>query len=55
MLELSFGLNLQPYIDWFDWEDKGHPLSSAPEPKRRFVPSKWEAKAVCVLVRLFVT
>jgi len=28
-----------------------HPLSNAPEPKRRFVPSKWEAKKVMKLVR----
>eukprot|EP00249_Psilotum_nudum_P016440 c25825_g1_i1 orf=239-2530(+) len=41
----------EPYVDWFDWEDKGHPLSSAPVPKRRFVPSKWEAKKVVKLVR----
>ena len=27
------------------------PLSSAPEPKRRFIPSKWEAKRVVRLVR----
>eukprot|EP00897_Mesotaenium_endlicherianum_P008633 jgi/Mesen1/7799/ME000408S06906 len=37
--------DLKPYVDWFEYEDKGHPLSSAPEPKRRFIPSKWEAKA----------
>lgn len=36
----------EPYIDWFEYEDKGQPLSGAPEPKRRFVPSKWEAKQV---------
>jgi ribosome biogenesis protein ERB1 len=41
----------EPYVDWFDYEDKGHPLSSAPEPKRRFIPSKWEAKKVVKLVR----
>ena len=27
------------------------PLSSATEPKRRFVPSKWEAKKVMKIVR----
>lgn len=42
----NVSLELQPYVDWFNWEDKGHPLSSAPEPKRRFIPSKWEAKKV---------
>ncbi|XP_008809816.2 ribosome biogenesis protein BOP1 homolog [Phoenix dactylifera] len=40
-----------PYVDWFDWEDKGHPLSNAPEPKRRFIPSKWEQKKVVQYVR----
>ncbi|CAL5002328.1 unnamed protein product [Urochloa decumbens] len=46
--------NVDPYpdyVDWFEYEDKGHPLSSAPEPKRRFVPSKWEQKKVVKLVR----
>ncbi|CAD6261996.1 unnamed protein product [Miscanthus lutarioriparius] len=46
--------NVDPYpdyVDWFEYEDKGHPLSSAPEPKRRFVPSKWEHKKVVKLVR----
>lgn len=36
----------EPYVDWFEYEDKGQPLSAAPEPKRRFIPSKWEAKQV---------
>lgn len=40
-----------PYVDWFEWKDKGHPLSNAPEPKRRFVPSKWEQKKVVKYVR----
>ncbi|XP_020580483.1 ribosome biogenesis protein BOP1 homolog [Phalaenopsis equestris] len=40
-----------PYVDWFDWEDKGHPLSNAPEPKRRFIPSKWEQKKVVQYIR----
>jgi hypothetical protein len=35
---------IQPYVDWFKWEDAKHPLSNAPEPKSRFIPSKWEAK-----------
>ncbi|XP_066306279.1 ribosome biogenesis protein BOP1 homolog isoform X2 [Miscanthus floridulus] len=46
--------NVDPYpdyVDWFEYEDKGHPLSSAPEPKRRFVPSKWEQKKAVKLVR----
>ncbi|XP_010522988.1 PREDICTED: ribosome biogenesis protein BOP1 homolog isoform X2 [Tarenaya hassleriana] len=40
-----------PYVDWFKWDDAKHPLSSAPEPKRRFLPSKWEAKKVVKYVR----
>ncbi|VVB03422.1 unnamed protein product [Arabis nemorensis] len=40
-----------PYVDWFKWDDAIHPLSSAPEPKRRFIPSKWEAKKVVKYVR----
>ncbi|CAE6076033.1 unnamed protein product [Arabidopsis arenosa] len=33
------------YVDWFKWDDAIHPLSSAPE-RKRFIPSKWEAKMV---------
>ena len=33
------------------YEDAIHPLSNAPEPKRRFVPSKWEHKTVVKMVR----
>lgn len=40
-----------PYVDWFNWEDSMHPLSNAPEPKRRFIPSKWESKKVVAYVR----
>ncbi|KAL6967821.1 Ribosome biogenesis protein 1 [Sarracenia purpurea var. burkii] len=40
-----------PYVDWFAWEDSKHPLSNAPEPKRRFIPSKWESKKVVEYVR----
>ncbi|XP_004485462.1 ribosome biogenesis protein BOP1 homolog [Cicer arietinum] len=40
------------YSDWFKWDDAKHPLSNAPEPKRRFIPSKWEAKKVVQYVRL---
>ncbi|CAL0320749.1 unnamed protein product [Lupinus luteus] len=39
------------YVDWFKWDDAKHPLSNAPEPKRRFIPSKWEAKKVVKYVR----
>lgn len=40
-----------PYVDWFDWDGAKHPLSNAPEPKRRFTPSKWESKKVVRYVR----
>lgn len=40
-----------PSVDWFKWDDAKHPLSNAPEPKRRFIPSKWESKKVVKLVR----
>ncbi|KAL1537741.1 Ribosome biogenesis protein 1 [Salvia divinorum] len=39
------------YIDWFTWDGAKHPLSNAPEPKRRFIPSKWDAKKVVKYVR----
>ncbi|KAK9927907.1 hypothetical protein M0R45_025070 [Rubus argutus] len=39
-----------PYVDWFKWDDSNHPLSNAPEPKRRFIPSKSESKLVKRLV-----
>ncbi|EFH62119.1 predicted protein [Arabidopsis lyrata subsp. lyrata] len=39
-----------PYVDWFKWADARHPLSSAPEPKRRYIPSKCEAKMVAKFV-----
>lgn len=39
------------YVDWFAWDGAGHPLSNAPEPKRRFIPSKHEAKMVVKYLR----
>ena len=39
------------YVDWMKYDDHIHPMSSAPEPKRSFIPSKWEAKKVVKLVR----
>ncbi|CAN0878292.1 Ribosome biogenesis protein BOP1 homolog [Linum grandiflorum] len=39
------------YVDWFKLDHPIHPVSNAPEPKRRFIPSKWEAKTVVKLVR----
>eukprot|EP00241_Pyramimonas_parkeae_P017894 CAMPEP_0114284504 /NCGR_PEP_ID=MMETSP0059-20121206/4683_1 /TAXON_ID=36894 /ORGANISM="Pyramimonas parkeae, Strain CCMP726" /LENGTH=811 /DNA_ID=CAMNT_0001405329 /DNA_START=33 /DNA_END=2468 /DNA_ORIENTATION=- len=47
-------VNMDPfpdYVDWMKYDDHIHPLNSAPEPKRRFIPSKWEAKKVVKLVR----
>ncbi|XP_021972420.1 ribosome biogenesis protein BOP1 homolog isoform X1 [Helianthus annuus] len=40
-----------PYVDWFAWDGAKHPLSNAPEPKRRFIPSKWESKKVVKYIR----
>jgi hypothetical protein len=31
-------------MDWFSSEVEVMPLSGRPEPKRRFVPSKWEER-----------
>lgn len=36
----------EPYVDFFTHTVMPVPLSAAPEPKRRFVPSKWEALKV---------
>ncbi|EOA14483.1 hypothetical protein CARUB_v10027698mg [Capsella rubella] len=41
----------EPYVDFFKYDDAIHPLSSAPEPKRRFIPSKCEAEKVVMYVR----
>ncbi|PGH15825.1 ribosome biogenesis protein ERB1 [Helicocarpus griseus UAMH5409] len=41
----------QPTIEWFTSKQEIMPLSAAPEPKRRFVPSKHEAKRVMKLVK----
>lgn len=32
----------EPYIDYFSGDVDPTPLINAPEPKRRFIPSKWE-------------
>jgi ribosome biogenesis protein ERB1 len=36
----------EPTVEWFSSKKEVMPLSAAPEPKRRFIPSKWEAKKV---------
>lgn len=39
------------YVDWFTHTEEIMPLSAAPEPKRRFVPSKHEHKRVMKIVK----
>ncbi|GEQ69278.1 hypothetical protein JCM33374_g2949 [Metschnikowia sp. JCM 33374] len=41
----------EPTIEWFTSKTEIMPLSAAPEPKRRFMPSKHEAKRVMKIVR----
>ncbi|EYE92522.1 ribosome biogenesis protein ERB1 [Aspergillus ruber CBS 135680] len=41
----------EPTIEWFSSKQEVMPLSAAPEPKRRFVPSKHEAKRVMKIVK----
>ena len=36
----------EPTVEWFTSKPMVMPLTAAPEPKRRFVPSRWEAKKV---------
>ncbi|CAG87375.2 DEHA2D16522p [Debaryomyces hansenii CBS767] len=46
--------NINPYeptIEWFTSKTEVMPLTAVPEPKRRFVPSKHEAKKVMKIVR----
>jgi ribosome biogenesis protein ERB1 len=38
-------------VEWFTSIEETMPLSAAPEPKRRFLPSKHEAKRIAKLVR----
>lgn len=49
----------QPTIEWFTGKGKEEvmPLSAAPEPKRRWVPSKWEKNKVtcCALNKCSVS
>lgn len=40
----------EPYVDFFTGTVMPVPLSSAPEPKRRFLPSKWEALKVAKIL-----
>ncbi|GIK02696.1 ribosome bioproteinsis protein erb1 [Aspergillus viridinutans] len=41
----------EPTVEWFTSQEEIMPLSAAPEPKRRFVPSKHEAKRVMKIVK----
>ncbi|KAL1750913.1 NUC169 domain-containing protein [Schizophyllum commune] len=43
----------EPTVEWFTGKGKEEvmPLSAAPEPKRRWIPSKWEKKKVMKIVR----
>ncbi|KZV75423.1 BOP1NT-domain-containing protein [Peniophora sp. CONT] len=43
----------EPTIEWFTGKGKEEimPLSAAPEPKRRWIPSKWEKQKVMKIVR----
>ncbi|KAJ3803108.1 NUC169 domain-containing protein [Lentinula aff. detonsa] len=43
----------EPLTEWFTGQGKEEimPLTAAPEPKRRWVPSKWEHKKVMKIVR----
>ena len=38
----------EPMVEWFTGKGKEEimPLSAAPEPKRRWIPSKWEKQKV---------
>jgi len=39
----------EPTTEWFTSKQEVMPLSGAPEPKRRWIPSKWEKQKVCFL------
>lgn len=41
----------EPTVEWFTSQVETMPLSAAPEPKRRFVPSKHEQKRVMKIVK----
>ncbi|KAI8966989.1 NUC169 domain-containing protein [Mycotypha africana] len=41
----------EPTVEWFTSKTEVMPLSARPEPKRRFVPSKWEHKKIMKIVR----
>ena len=41
----------EPATDWFTQHERTMPLTARPEPKSRFVPSKWEHKKIMKIVR----
>ncbi|AGO10554.1 AaceriABR101Cp [[Ashbya] aceris (nom. inval.)] len=41
----------EPYVDWFTRHEETMPVTAIPEPKRRFVPSKHEAKRIMKIVK----
>lgn len=41
----------EPTVEWFTSKVEVTPLSAAPEPKRRFIPSKWEASKIMKIAR----
>ncbi|KAI8909726.1 NUC169 domain-containing protein, partial [Gorgonomyces haynaldii] len=41
----------EPTVEWFTSQTSIMPLSAAPEPKSRFVPSKWEASKIMKIAR----
>ncbi|CAG8477739.1 14311_t:CDS:10 [Acaulospora morrowiae] len=41
----------EPTIEWFTSKPEKMPVNSTAEPKRRFVPSKWEAKRIMKIVQ----
>lgn len=43
----------EPEVDWFTRDVEVMPFNAAPEPKRRFVPSKWEEKKCVTAVAVF--
>jgi hypothetical protein len=48
-------VHIEPYEDLVDWYSNvtdTTPMQNGPEPKRRFMPSKWEEKKIVKLVRL---
>ncbi|KAI9256748.1 NUC169 domain-containing protein [Helicostylum pulchrum] len=41
----------EPTVEWFTSKTEIMPLTARPEPKSRFIPSKWEAKKIMKIVR----